>query len=66
MSGIANSEGVTEAFKASDQMKWVRYMNNNPSLCRRNILYELIFWHSSLEHDISQVNRLFFGKIETI
>ena len=40
---MADQEGVTEALKATDQMEWVRRMNNIRSRTEEIVLYELIF-----------------------
>ena len=39
----AENEGVTEQLKVSDQMEWIRRMNNIPSRVRKFILNELIY-----------------------
>ena len=39
----AENEGVTEQLKVSDQMEWIRRMNNIPSRVREFILNELIY-----------------------
>ena len=36
-------EGVTEALKASDQMKWVRRMNSIQSRSEEIVLHELVY-----------------------
>ena len=40
---MAQTEGVTEKLKATDQMKWVRLMNNFRSAAEEQILQELIY-----------------------
>ena len=40
---MAKAEGVTEALKASDQMKWVGCMNNIHNRAEEMILSELIY-----------------------
>ncbi len=40
---MARAEGVTEALKASDQMKWVGCMNNIHNRAEEMILSELIY-----------------------
>lgn len=40
---MAKAEGVTEALKATDQMEWVRCMNNIKSRAEEQILSELIY-----------------------
>ena len=40
---MAKAEGVTEALKASDQMKWVGCMNNIHNRAEEIILSELIY-----------------------
>ena len=40
---MAKAEGVTEALKASDQMKWVGYMNNIRNRAEEIILSELVY-----------------------
>ena len=39
----AENEGVTEQLKVSDQMEWIRRMNNIQSRVREFILNELIY-----------------------
>ena len=39
----AENEGVAEQLKVSDQMEWIRRMNNIPSRVREFILNELIY-----------------------
>lgn len=41
---MARAEGVTEALKASDQMKWVRCMNNIHNRAEEIILSELVYF----------------------
>ena len=40
---MAQTEGVTEKLKATDQMKWVGLMNNFRSAAEEQILQELIY-----------------------
>lgn len=40
---MAQTEGVTEKLKATDQMKWVGMMNNFRSAAEEQILQELIY-----------------------
>ena len=40
---MAEIEGVTEQFKAVDQMKWIRRMNSIRSRAREFVLKELIY-----------------------
>ena len=40
---MAQTEGVTEELKATDQMKWVGLMNNFRSAAEEQILEELIY-----------------------
>ena len=40
---MADAEGITETLKASDQMEWVRRMNNIRSRAKEVINNELIF-----------------------
>ena len=40
---MAKSQGVNEALKASDQMKWVRLMNNIRASAEEIVLSELIY-----------------------
>ena len=40
---MAQSEGVTEELKASDQMKWVGLMNNIQNAAEEMVLAELIY-----------------------
>ena len=39
----AEKEGVTEQLKATDQMKWVRKMNNMRSIATEIVLKEIIY-----------------------
>ena len=39
----AENEGVTEQLKVSDQMEWIRRMNNIQSRVREFILNELVY-----------------------
>ena len=43
VSQMAQTEGVTEELKATDQMKWVGLMNNFRSAAEEQILEELIY-----------------------
>ncbi len=43
VSAMAKQEGVTEALKASNQMKWVRRMNSIRSHAEEIILTELVY-----------------------
>ncbi len=43
---MAKQEGVTEAFKAADQMEWVRRMNNIRNRAEEIILHELVYEES--------------------
>lgn len=43
VSQMAQTEGVTEVLKATDQMKWVGLMNNFRSAAEEQILQELIY-----------------------
>lgn len=40
---MARCEGVTEAFKAADQMAWVAQMNSIRSRAEEIVLHELVF-----------------------
>ena len=40
---LAQREGVTEALKASDQMEWVRRMNNIRARAEEIVLNELVY-----------------------
>ena len=40
---MAKSEGVTEALKASDQLEWVRRMNNIRNRAEEIVLSEIIY-----------------------
>ena len=40
---MANQEGVTESLKASNQMEWVRRMNNIRSRAEEIVLHELVY-----------------------
>ncbi|OQA26441.1 MAG: hypothetical protein BWY61_00663 [Firmicutes bacterium ADurb.Bin354] len=42
-SQMAKSQGVNEALKASDQMKWVGLMNNIRASAEEIVLSELIY-----------------------
>ena len=42
------TEGVTEAMKASDQMAWVRAMNNIRSRAEEIILHEMIYGEDAI------------------
>ena len=43
VSALAESEGVTESLKESDQLEWVRKMNNIRSRADEIVLAELIY-----------------------
>ena len=43
VSAMAKQEGVTEAFKAADQIEWVRRMNSIRNRAEEIILTELIY-----------------------
>ena len=43
MNQLARREGVTEALKATDQMEWVRRMNNIRARAEEIILIELVY-----------------------
>ncbi len=43
VSAMAKQEGVTEALKAADQMKWVRCMNSIRSRAEEIVLTELVY-----------------------
>ena len=43
MNQLAQREGVTEALKAADQMKWVRRMNNIRARAEEIVLSELVY-----------------------
>ncbi len=43
ISAMAKQEGVTEAFKATNQMEWVRYMNSIRNRAEEIILTELVY-----------------------
>ena len=43
VSQLAQTEGVTEELKVTDQMKWVGLMNNFRSAAEEQILQELIY-----------------------
>ena len=40
---MADQEGVTEALKATDQMEWVRRMNNIQNRAEEIVLNELVY-----------------------
>ena len=40
---MARAQGVDERLKASDQMKWVRTMNNIQASAEESVLIELIY-----------------------
>lgn len=40
---MAEIEGVTEQFKAADQMEWIRHMNSIRGRAREFVLKELIY-----------------------
>ena len=43
VSALAESEGVTESLKASDQLEWVRKMNSIRSRAEEIVMAELIY-----------------------
>lgn len=43
VSAMAKPEGVTEALKSSDQMEWVRRMNNIRNRAEEIVLTELVY-----------------------
>ena len=43
VSSMAKQEGVTEALKATDQMEWVRRMNNIRSRAEEIVLTEIVY-----------------------
>lgn len=43
VSQMAQAQGVTEELKASDQMKWVRLMNNIRQAAEETVLKDLIY-----------------------
>ena len=43
ISALAESEGVTESLKASDQLEWIRKMNSIRSRAEEIVLSELIY-----------------------
>ena len=43
VSALAESEGVTESLKASDQLEWVRKMSNVRNRAEEIVLAELIY-----------------------
>lgn len=43
MQQLATKEGMTEALKATDQMEWVRRMNNIRSQAEEIVMQELIY-----------------------
>ena len=43
VSAMAKQEGVTEALKATDQMEWVRRMNNIRNRAEEIVLTELVY-----------------------
>ena len=40
---MAKAEGVTEALKASDQMEWVRRMNNIRNRAEETVLHDYVY-----------------------
>ena len=42
-SAMAKQEGVTDALKATDQMEWVRRMNNIHNRAEEIVLHELVY-----------------------
>ena len=43
VSAMAQQEGVTEAFKAADQIEWVRRMNSIRNRAEEIVLHELVY-----------------------
>ena len=43
VSAMAKQEGVTEAFKAADQIEWVRRMNSIRNRAEQIVLHELVY-----------------------
>ena len=43
VSAMAKQEGVTEAFKAADQIEWVRRMNSICNRAEEIVLHELVY-----------------------
>ena len=43
ISAMAKQEGVTEAFKAADQIEWVRRMNSIRNRAEEIVLHELVY-----------------------
>ncbi|MDY2725966.1 MULTISPECIES: TnpV protein [Anaerostipes] len=43
MGQMAQTQGITEQLKSTDQMAWVRAMNNIQSAAREIVLSELIY-----------------------
>ena len=43
VSAMAKQEGVTEAFKAADQIEWVRRMNSIRNRAEEIVLHELVY-----------------------
>ncbi len=43
VSAMAKQEGVTEAFKAADQIEWVRRMNSIRNRAKEIVLHELVY-----------------------
>ncbi len=43
MNQLARREGITEAFKATDQMEWVRRMNSIRAKAEEIVLSELVY-----------------------
>ena len=43
VSAMAKQEGVTEAFKAADQIEWVRRMNSIRNCAEEIVLHELVY-----------------------
>lgn len=43
VSAMAKPEGVTEALKSSDQMEWVRRMNNIRNRAEEIVLTKLVY-----------------------
>ena len=46
VSAMAKQEGVTEALKATDQIEWVRRMNNIHNRAEEIVLHELVYEES--------------------
>jgi len=48
---MAAQEGVTEAFKAADQIEWVRRMNSIQNRTEETILHELVYLEEAPDDD---------------